>query len=111
MEVLKTKGDAHTSLTGYHQVERAFPDQTITDTFRVVRKLKSAEDAAGNRYDWYEIERHYRMVDKSGPVAERAAKDAAALEDAMCEQDAVNDERMSALEDAVCELDAAINNA
>lgn len=31
------------------------------------------------------------------------------LEDALCEQDAVQDERVSALEDAVCELDAALN--
>lgn len=33
----------------------------------------------------------------------------AAMENALCEQDAAMDERMSALEDAVCELDAAIN--
>lgn len=31
------------------------------------------------------------------------------LQVAMCEQDAVNDERMSALEEAVCALDSAIN--
>lgn len=31
------------------------------------------------------------------------------IEDAMCEQDEMNDERMSAIEDAVCELDAAVN--
>lgn len=32
----------------------------------------------------------------------------ATLEDALCEQDASADERMSALEDALCELDAAL---
>jgi len=31
------------------------------------------------------------------------------LEEALCEQDAATDERMSALEDAICELDAAVN--
>lgn len=31
-EVLKTIGDAHTGLTGYHQLEREYPDQTITDS-------------------------------------------------------------------------------
>ncbi len=31
------------------------------------------------------------------------------LEEALCEQDAATDERVSALEDAICELDAAIN--
>lgn len=33
----------------------------------------------------------------------------AEVEDAMCEQDAANEERLSALEDAICELDAALN--
>lgn len=32
----------------------------------------------------------------------------ATLEDALCEQDAAADERMSTLEDALCELDAAV---
>jgi len=31
------------------------------------------------------------------------------LENALCDQDAAQDERMSALEDVVCELDAALN--
>lgn len=108
-EVLKTVGDAHTGLTGYHQLEREYPDQTITDSFRVVRKLRSAEDAGGRCYDWYEIDHHYRMTDKTGPVAEQAAKATAELQDAMCEQDTANDERMSAIEDAICELDEAVN--
>lgn len=109
IEVLKTKGDHHTDLTGYHQIEREYPDQTITDSFRVVRKLDSREDAEGGCYDWYEIDRHYRMTDKTGPLAEQAAKSAAELQDALCEQDTAADERMSALEDAVCELDTAVN--
>lgn len=33
----------------------------------------------------------------------------AGIEDALCEQDAATDERVSALEDAICELDAAVN--
>ncbi len=108
-EVLKTVGDAHTGLTGYHQIEREYPDQTITDSFRVVRKLRSAEDAGGRCYDWYEIDHHYRMTDKTGPVAERSAKATAELQDALCEQDAATDERLAAIEDSLCELDAAIN--
>ena len=108
-EVLKTIGDAHTSLTGYHQLEREYPDQTITDNFRVVRKLRSAEDAEGRCYDWYEIDRHYRMTDKTGPLAEQAAKAAAEMQDALCEQDAATDERLSTIETALCELDAALN--
>ena len=65
MEVLKTKGDTHTDLTGFHSVERAYPDQTITDNFHIVRKLDSQEDAEGNCYDWYEIDHHYRVADKT----------------------------------------------
>lgn len=80
MEVLKVKGDAHTDLTGFQQVERVYPDQTITDTFRVVRKLDSQEDGEGNCYDWYEIDRHNRTVDKSGPVAARLGAIEAAIE-------------------------------
>ena len=80
MEVLKVKGDAHTDLTGFQQVERVYPDQTITDTFRVVRKLSSQEDGEGNCYDWYEIDRHNRTVDKSGPVAARLGAIEAAIE-------------------------------
>ena len=57
-------------MTGFHQIERSYPDQTVTDCFRVVRKLDSLEDGEGNCYDWYEIDRHYRFTDKTGPVAD-----------------------------------------
>lgn len=70
-EVLKTKGSHHTDLTGYREVEHIYPDQTITDHFRVVRKLNTADDAEGNCYDWYEIDRHYRTEDRTGPVKEQ----------------------------------------
>ena len=108
-EVLKTVGDAHTGLTGYHQLEREYPDQTITDSFRIVRKLRSAEDAEGRCCDWYEIDHHYRMTDKTGPLAERAAKAAAELQDALCEQDTTSEKRMADIEDSLCELDDAVN--
>lgn len=74
IEVLKTKGDSHTDLTGFHQIEQTFPDQTITDNFRVVRKIESAEDVEGNCYDWYEIDRHYRAVDKTGLLSSRSTR-------------------------------------
>lgn len=81
----------------------------------------------GNCYDWYEIDRHYRAVDKTRPVIQQVNESTAALEDAlceqdeltgtrmseiedaMCEQDEMNDERMSAIEDAVCELDSLVS--
>lgn len=80
IEVLKTKGSTHTELTGYQQTIREFPGEKITDNFRVVRKMDSGEDDEGNCYDWYEIDRHYRTIDKSGPVAERLGAIEAAIE-------------------------------
>ena len=109
IEVLKTKGSEHSDLTGFHQIERSYPDQTVTDCFRVVRKLDSLEDGEGNCYDWYEIDRHYRLTDKTGPVVQQLVESTAALEDAMCEQDDSNDVRISAVEDAICEIDAIIS--
>lgn len=70
--MLKTKGRAHTGLTGYRQLETVYPGQTVTDNFRVVRKIDSTEDGEGNCYDWYEIDRHYRTSDRSGQAAEIA---------------------------------------
>ena len=71
MEILKTKGDAHTDLTGWQEVEQVYPDQTVTDRFRVLRKLDSQEDGEDKCYDWYEIDHHNRTVDKSVSVAAR----------------------------------------
>lgn len=70
IEVLKTKGAAHTNLTGYIQTVREFPGEKITDNFRIARKISSSEDSEGNCYDWYEIDRHYREIDRTGPIAE-----------------------------------------
>lgn len=66
-EILKTKGVLHSSLTGYHEVVREYPDQTITDKFRIVKKYQSSKDAEGNCYDWYIIDNHYRFTDKWTP--------------------------------------------
>lgn len=79
-EVLKTKGNTHTDMTGFHSIERTYPDQSITDNFRIVCKLDSQEDAEGNCYDWYEIDHHYRVTDKTGPVAEQVGAIEAAIE-------------------------------
>lgn len=107
IEVLKTKGSSHTELTGFRQIEQVYPDQTITDNFRVVRKLDNQEDAEGNCYDWYEIDRHYRVTDKSAPIVAQMAEYATEVENALCEQDSATDERMSAFEDVLCEQDSA----
>lgn len=74
-----------------------------------MQKFASDEDAEGNCYDWYEIDRHYRVVDKTGPIVEQVAENNAALEDALCEQDELMGSRMGAIEDAMCEQDEEVN--
>ncbi len=109
MEVLKVKGSAHTDLTGFHQIERIYPDQTITDNFCAVRKLDSREDVEGNCYDWYEIDHHYRVADKTGPLVQQAAENAAATEYAICELDAGYEERIGAVVVALCVVVERLN--
>lgn len=65
VENLKTVGPEHTDLKGFCEVIREYPDCTITDSFAVVRKTQSDEDAEGNCYDWYEISHHNRTIDKT----------------------------------------------
>lgn len=72
METVRTKGGTHSDLKGFQRVRREFPDQVITDGFQVVRKLKSDQDQEGNCYDWYEIDQHYRAVDKSKQVEKQS---------------------------------------
>ena len=52
-------------------------------------------------------EQHKKQAEKER--LRKLPEQLAAIEDALCEQDAATDERVSALEDAVCELDAAVN--
>ena len=52
--------------------------------------------------------------EKEAEAKKQAEKDGlpdrvAEVEDAMCEQDAANDERLSNIEQALCDLDEAIN--
>lgn len=67
-ENLKTAGDTHTDLKGYVQVIREYPDQTITDSFRIVEHYNSAENAEGVCFDWYEIAEHNRDTDRTPPI-------------------------------------------
>ena len=85
IEILKTKGSEHTDLTGYHEVKREYPDQIITDNFRVVKKYDSKEDAEGNCYDWYEIDHHYRVQDKFTPQEPEIDKRFDSNDDALIE--------------------------
>lgn len=70
-ETLMTKGASHTDLTGFCTVSQSYPDCSITDSFFITRKRKAAEDPDGNCYDWYDIDKHNRNVDKTGQIAGR----------------------------------------
>lgn len=62
----------HTSLNDFEQVSVEYAGQSVvTDNFHITAKIKSDEDEEGNCYDWYEIDRHYRTIDKYTPHAEQ----------------------------------------
>lgn len=65
VETLRTKGSEHTNFDGFVETVQEFDDSTITDTFHVVSKTKSDDDAEGNCYDWYIIDKHNRAIDKT----------------------------------------------
>lgn len=65
VETLRTKGSEHTELSGFSEVVQEYNDSTIIDTFHVIRKTGSDEDEEGNLYDWYEIDHHNRIIDKT----------------------------------------------
>ena len=77
-ENLKTVGDAHSDLSGEVETQRAYADTIITDRCRVLRRYHFDEDADGKRYDWYLIDGHARVLDKS-PLVERARADLEAV--------------------------------
>ena len=72
-EVLRTKGEAHSDIKGFFEVVNKYPDCTITDSFYAVRKYHSDEDAEGNCYDWYTIDKHNRIIDRTPPLKETEA--------------------------------------
>lgn len=86
METVKTKGTAHSNLTGFVEVERQYPDQVITDRFRIIEKYRSEEDDEGNCYDWYRIEKHYRHSDRFTPQIGMTEQEITDLEIEMMEQ-------------------------
>lgn len=64
-EVLKTKSINQEELNGFQTIETKYPDQVITDTFCVVKKIREKQDSEGNFYKWYEIDHHNRVIDKT----------------------------------------------
>lgn len=70
VENVKTVGESHSNLKGRLTVKREYPDCIIEDSFSVVDHYLTAEDSSGKCYDFYEIEGHYRMIDRFTPQKE-----------------------------------------
>lgn len=104
-KILRVKSKNKINLNGFNQIERIYPDQTITDNFRIVCKIEEKKDIDGNYYVWYKIDQYYRTVDKTAPIVKKIELNTAVLENTLCEQDASIDERLAAIENALCELD------
>lgn len=109
VETLKIKSNAHTNIKGYQSIERVYHDQTITDNFLVLYKLNEKEDIEGNCYDWYVIDKHYKICDKTKPIAENLNNIQIELENAIIENDITVNERLTQIEDALIELDQMLN--
>ena len=72
VENLKTVGEQHTNLSGFHTTVRKFQDGSeATDRFRVLEHYHSSE-SGGKMYDWYTIDSHTRS-EKGAPNREAAA--------------------------------------
>lgn len=70
-ETLMTKGNCHTDLNGFYTISQSYPDCSIIDSFLIIRKRKSDDDSEGNCYDWYDIDKHNRNIDRTEPITKR----------------------------------------
>ena len=91
-------------MSGWHQLVSEYPDQTITDNFRIAKKTGSAEDDEGNCYDWYEIDHHSRYTDKFSPVRKEIEDGISDSQDAVCVLSEDVEARFAEIEDALCEF-------
>lgn len=63
IEVAKVVNDTPSELSGQFQWKQDFSNNTRTDMFFVVRKIRSATNGE-NFFDWYEIINHIRFDDR-----------------------------------------------
>ena len=108
IETVKSVGSDHTDFEGTVTVVRKFTDSDITDTFKVIRKIRTDEDEDGRCYDWYEIKDHYRYEDKFTPgigqAIEPVIESVNDTQDALCEASEDFETRIADIENALCEL-------
>lgn len=73
-DVVKIKSNTPADFFGYQRLKTSYSNQTVTDIFRVVRKIKIDVDESGNYYEWYEIDNHSRVIDFSKSIANAESK-------------------------------------
>lgn len=101
----KTVGTEHTNLSGKVTVVQKYTDCDYTDTFDVVEKYHSDQNAE-LCYDWYIIKNHYRYVDKFTPGIKATEQTITDLEiENMANEQALTDHDI-----AIMELQEAIIN-
>lgn len=107
VRILKTVNTQHTNLSGANQIQRKYPDCTITDDFVVINKYLSKTDSEGRCYDWYVIADHYRYIDYFTPRSYELEEDSEGLLDIADLVDE-NSTAITDLADYITELEARI---
>ena len=108
VDILKTVGEEHTNLENNQIIEREYSDSVITDGFYVVEHYMYKDGADGKKYDWYEINNHYRYIDYFTPQKKEITDRIDDTENALCESTEDLELTVSDLENAVCELSELI---
>lgn len=103
IDVLKVVSDKPVAMTGTWNLERKYSDSVIVDAFNIKREIRRKE-ANGNYYVWYQIENHYRYIDKFTPKEGEINDRIDGTEDAICETTESMETGFSDIEDAICEL-------
>ena len=98
-ETLRTKGRAHSNLSGWHNLENINDCQIITDSFYVLEKYDSSEDEGGNCYDFYYVGQHNRTVDNFLPNREKIEEGITENGDAVMDVAELADENSGAIMD------------
>lgn len=80
VEILKVKSAGGTDLTGFQQYTRETDIDITTHSFRIVRKYDRQIGADAQVYDFYAIDHHNTVVDKTKRMREQQAQDRADID-------------------------------
>lgn len=86
IEILKVKSPSGTSLTGFQQTVLETDVDKTTHNYRIVEKYRTeVSEIDGSVYDFYEIDRHNTVIDKTPRVYQALADTNAVLDDVVIE--------------------------